>query len=398
MIMFHFSIQHVFQSGMAAKFGNRLVVAGLLLFLTAFSADVFTQTIRNPESSIDLRQRGSLTVDPVTHALQFSISLGEYAGRGGNLPIVLNYSSKVWSLRHQSTLPRIPTNPDEGPFDQIYDGKFAQDSAAGWTSTLDWVRFPAPATTEQYDNNGNPVKGQGQWMAARIYVNLPDGSKHEMRRDDGVYWTTTSTGCRTIGEECAQPNIFYNPPALNGIYYAVDGSRMKYDTATKTLSLADGSRYVFVGTRSAPESFTYYDVNGNVLTYNYAANQWTDTLGRSFQPPLPNANQVGITFGVTPREDVYQLPGLNGATQRYVLRWKYLRDPATSETVLSNPNQSLLPIGDRVSRQTCELTPSLFVSVAPCEVGPEGNDVEMIRNTAFNPVVLAEIELPNGSK
>lgn len=91
---------------------------------------------------------------------------------------------------------------------------------------------------------------------------MPDGSTHELRRDDTPY-----TG------------------AVNntGVYYAVDGSRLRYDTATPTLYLPSGARYVLGAT-----TVQFYDANGNKLSYTRSSKQWTDTLGRVISsPPSP---------------------------------------------------------------------------------------------------------------
>lgn len=64
----------------------------------------------------------------------------------------------------------------------------------------------------------------------------------------------------------------------SGTFYAVDGSRMRYDstgTDTGTLYLPDGTKYVL----GHPTS-SITDRNGNTQTYNENTRQWTDTLGR----------------------------------------------------------------------------------------------------------------------
>jgi hypothetical protein len=56
----------------------------------------------------------------------------------------------------------------------------------------------------------------------RLLVHMPDGSTHELRRDD-TPTTTHASG--------------------NNVYYSVDGSRMRYEEANDKLFLPDGSRY-----------------------------------------------------------------------------------------------------------------------------------------------------------
>jgi len=93
---------------------------------------VQAQDVRNPQSAIENRARTDLRVDPISHALQFQIPLGQYAGRAGaSLPITLNYSSKVWNIKYANT---IQCTDDPG---SLYYAEYAKSSASGWTSSLD---------------------------------------------------------------------------------------------------------------------------------------------------------------------------------------------------------------------------------------------------------------------
>ncbi len=73
---------------------------------------------------------------------------------------------------------------------------YAESTASGWTSSLDWFLWPAAnhiffngfeQPFEKYDLQGNLVSGSTyNRIVARMYVVLPDGSRHELRRDDSV--------------------------------------------------------------------------------------------------------------------------------------------------------------------------------------------------------------------
>src|SRR6266849_6709362 len=103
-----------------------------LLIIVSVATFAAAQDIRNPESAIDNRMRTDLRVDPVSHALQFQIPLGQYPGRGGtSLPITLYYSSKLWNIKYMNT---IQCTDDPG---SLYRAEYAHTSASGWTSSLD---------------------------------------------------------------------------------------------------------------------------------------------------------------------------------------------------------------------------------------------------------------------
>jgi len=150
---------------------------------------------------------------------------------------------------------------------------------------------------------------------------------------------------------------------------------MRFETGNNTLFLPDGGRYIFAARVYTEQSATQFiDRHGNTLSYNSATRQWTDTLGRVIGVPFPAAP----TAGYTP----YILPGVNGSTITYNLRWQNLTD------VRSDPSQALRYAGDRNWNEPPQtLAPSLFAS--------SGNN-RVCASAIFNPVVLSEIILPNG--
>jgi hypothetical protein len=278
----------------------------LVVILLAMATSATAQDIKNPQSAIDNQMRTDLRVDPVTHALQFQIALGQYPGRGGaSLPITLYYSSKLWNIKYMST---IQCQDDPG---SLYRAEYAKSSASGWTSSLDWPDSAGDATLEKYDanttrpsNNGNTLRLQ----IARMHVKLPDGSRHELRKDDDFHASTEN---------------------ITGLFYSVDGSRLIYDTTNSTLYLPDGSRYV-TGANGAQ---TYTDRNGNQLSYSPGTRQWTDTLGRTIGLPL-GATAVGDGVGLSNSDDTYSIGGVGGTSLSYTLRWKHLRSKQRAKQVV----------------------------------------------------------------
>jgi len=278
--------------------------------------------------------------------MQLQIPLGQYPGRGqATLPVTLNYSSKVWNIKHQST------SPCNGEPVTSYRTEFAKGSASGWTSTLGWFLPSKDLSLELYEGiTGKPAQ-QGNPTLFRImrgFVRLPDGSRHEVRKDDARH---------DLGD------------SLFGMYYAVDGSRIMHDLATNTTFLPDGSRIVGDGSGS----IQYSDRNGNFM--NYTSGTWTDTLGRTFGVPIP---------GTAPAagDVVYTLPG--GLT--YTFRWRNLAD------ALTDPTQPLRFPGDAPSAN-CTLgspQPGTLFSTQ------DANN-KILKGVLFNPVVLWQISLPNST-
>ena len=278
------------------------------------------------KTSPDQLLRGDARIDPATHALSIQIPLGVYAGRAGvNLPVSITYSSRFRHLEFDGDFQ--PYSGREYDFFYLYFDTNDGRSVAGWTASL------APPHIEGdpggYDgyfgiNVGQPG-GNDHYIQsiARMRIFLGDGSSHELRKDD-------------------IPRITAAP---DGPYYAVDGSQLRFEGTggsqdTGTLFVPDGSRYLFV----ASQATQYIDRHGNTLSYNGTSKQWTDTLGRTFTSPLSlpyAAPAVG--------NQQYVLAGINGSSLVYTYRWRYLRNPDTNETVLTDPNQEVRRTGNTAS-------------------------------------------------
>jgi hypothetical protein len=173
------------------------------------------------------------------------------------------------------------------------------------------------------DNN---YAGQNFYVG-RILLHLPDGSTHELRKND------------TPGNSSS---VTYN-----GIFTAIDGSRIKYNADNSTIYLPDGSRYWL----TAPNGVQYFDRNGNTLTYNTTSKQWTDTLGRVINEIPLNNSTVGYVD--------YLIPGLGGVNQKYILRWQKLGE--TGVMTFSEPLR--FPGNRKYGYQSVGVSPSLFSRV-----------------------------------
>jgi RHS repeat-associated protein len=325
------------------------------------------QDIQYTDNSPDKTLRSSLTVDPATRALSITIPLGAYPGRAGmHLPVSISYTSKVWGVEFDGDA----EDQNHRPI-WMYVAKYSEGLAAGWSSSLDRPKIEY-GFEEGYDGfNAQPGGAQVNIkVVPRIYVTMPGGARHELRKGD-------------------LPIVYDAAFLLSGSYHAVGESLMRFDFGSMTLFMPDGSRYVF---ESVPgeglRANRHIDRHGNAITYDPLTKRWADTLGRTFGLPIPNQPGVSPTVGDTS----YALPGVGGGTMTYTLRWRRLRDPQTGASVLTDPTQELRFPGDwncgSIPLQAT--SPSLFTSTvngtkALCTWGSE----------RFNPVVLAEVVLPN---
>jgi RHS repeat-associated protein len=350
------------------KAGKLMIATLAWCCLCLVPSPAVAQDERNPQSSVGNRERTDLRVDPVTHALQFQIPLGQYPGRAGTgIPVVLNYSSKLWNVKYMNTQQCSGGDPGS-----LYKVEYAKSSSSGWTETLGWFNSGTGSddpSRELYDatTTRTSTRSTNYRKIARMYVTLPDGSRHELRKDDNFHDMNES---------------------ITGLFYSVDGSRLIYDTTTRTLYMPDGSRYITAidSTTGQPTVDTFIDRNGNQLTYNNSTKQWTDTLGRTFGLPLPTAG-VGDAVGLGEQDTTYSIPGVGGALT-YTLRWKHL----STAGVISEQetDQTLRYKGDYTTNCHAGTGYSwLFTS-------PGGTFDGFFKSNLFDPVVLSQIVLPNG--
>src|SRR5713226_7948449 len=332
----------------------------LIVFCTGIAS---AQDIQYAQNTTDQNKRSSLTVDPASLGMTVQIPLGGYPGRAGaSLPIVLQNSSKVWHMEYGGN---AGLNPHANGW--VYP---AYEANGGWTMSLSPPSLKSADLSKSYTVDGGPecvahcVPESYTYMIYRIEVHMPDGSAHEVRKDDAAVLVDSN-----------------HPYNSDGTYYAVDGSRLRLECHTgvnappNVLYLPDGSRYVYASDYS---SVSYIDRNGNTLVYNLGSRQWTDTLGRVIGLPLQGAPSVG--------DSTYLLPGIGNSSVSYTLRWKRLGD------ALTDPNQALRYVAtysDCDLQTTSYHSPSLFSTGTSC-------DGDEFYNQLFNPVLLSEVVLPNG--
>jgi hypothetical protein len=339
---------------MVRSTGLCVLVAVVLLMTPSTNK---AQAVQYTKNKPDQVFRSSLRVDPSTLGLSIEVPIAGYPGRGGtSLPINLSYSSKQWRIEFEESwlsnggLLRTESIP-----------KFSEWAKAGWTTSADIPIIEWTGASAQYNFDGTPFCGDcgdsGGYYINRIQVHMPSGASHELRLND----TPTTS------------------PATVGTYYAVDGSNLRYESSSYTegtLYLPDGSRYVLNAS-----STQYIDRNGNTLTYNVTNRQWTDTQGRVLDVPLPNSPSA-TTY-------TYNLPSATGTPVSYSVRWSTLANALTNPSELHYKTNMTFGIGETWNPRS----PALFNGDGGSRLydGP-GFPV----SEKFNPVVLAEIILPNG--
>lgn len=470
------------------------VLASLIIFI---SAGLFFAQGNSQQSGdkADQKLKSTARINPITHAMEFSLPLGNYPGRAGNaLPVAISYSSKLWAMEmsnyhHDSYT--VPSNPQYVTHEVLeatdVTARFSEKAIAGWTSSLrspeigdgqvynaagglyhssfappsnviidgwdcEWTQpqlradvscpsgwalvrfyrcrlidlpmdpidlgedvlgcetfFPPPGGWPTPSPTPTPVEPQLPTPAPEVphtvnqlTVIMADGASHEFRADDQVCNHHTGIGCGDADRS----------------YLSVDGTGMRFepsetlpdDSERPVLHLQDGGQYIFPETMNGivyGSAEKFVDRNGNVSTYNKTTRTWTDTVGRQIADPLPKPGPFP-DLAVGPQ--TYNIKGINNANVPYELNWQRLED-----VLESGDSRNLKPLG----RDRCS---SVSPTLVDGEVLFESQDlpnggVEILGSTRykrqirtctsgwgviplglFDPIVLEEVKLPNGSK
>ena len=315
-----------------------------------------------------------------SHAMTIEVPLADYPGRGIGLPVTLRYSTGgLWRVGFINTVPL-----GQSVRRSVTEAIYAEHSTAGWTTSLDVPKIEWPRQNDIYWYTGKPYTQGTQspytFRIARLFVHMPDGSTHEMRKGDAVY----------------QDNAVIDKV---GTFYAVDSSRMRYDstgTSSGTLYLADGTRYIISST-----STQYIDRNGNTLNYNATSRQWTDTLGRVIGMPWPANPGAG--------DYTYTLPGVGASSVVYTLKFRSLSTALTpgssalrplADYYLPDPNSA--PTGQAFGNFPQVTQQSALFSSGYADPEETTQSYTYVVghgqsfSSLFDPTVLAEISFPNG--
>jgi hypothetical protein len=272
-----------------------LLTSSFLLILIVSPLGIFAQGAN--KNGADRNLRGSGRVNSSTLATEVDIPIGGYPGRGLNLPINLSYSSKVWRMEAGAPQPIVNSPGCLYPNSPV----FGENSAGGWTSSLQIPYVEYSALNAFYDANGRPVSEQCLTSGAdsygyirRLMIHLPGGETHEMRMNDDVIIYPSTSNCTDPNSQQCNANDINLPANWTGWYTAADGSNLRYyeDRANNVyyLLLPDGSKLDFSASTQTSQTSVIRagtrltERNGNFITYNqpttqYPNGSWTDTLG-----------------------------------------------------------------------------------------------------------------------
>lgn len=385
----------------------------LLTFLLVTGG--FGQSVQHTENNADQALRGSGRVNPSTLGMEIDIPLGSYPGRGINVPISLNYSSKVWRMDYSHS---DPGGIITGGCRAINNAKYSENSASGWTTSLATPYIEYVGRDNLFDSNGFPLGSSDQTLCdpeappnyaqnayvRRLTIHLPGGQTHELRADDTVeiYPPNSYCGPNPPAGTVCPTNFPFSQHNWDRTFYAVDGSNIKYiedsttTPATYRLLMPDGSFYDFSSslssvnpTTTARKAIKYTDRNGNYISYNEQTGVWTDTMGRTLTAPIGTSAPSAPTPTNEPLE--YSMPGMTG---KYKFHWKRLKGSSEAESGLTNFSQDLRYHGDKLhmtSNGNWASIPAGSSSLFNSEW-----DSYVLADGLFNPIVLTEIELPTG--
>ncbi|MEZ5306288.1 MAG: RHS repeat-associated core domain-containing protein [Pyrinomonadaceae bacterium] len=375
-------------------------VASLLLFSALFLLPIVLDAQIHNENSRDSVLRGTGRVNETTLGMEISINLGSYPGRGIEVPVTIQYSSKVWRIDYVNSQSAV-NNPNSCI--KLNSPKFSEHSASGWTSSLDIPYIEYVGMDNLYNERGFPLadgcgtevpESDPEWDRAyvkRISFHIPGGGTYELRAGDGVTMIPFGDNQTT--------------PDFDDVFYSTDGSNLKYTEDSRNgiykMQMPDGSVYLFASSLlrsnadrlSIRKAISQSDRHGNKLLFDNSANSLTDTIGRNLAAPFDLKPPSTPTGPDSPK--VYSLPAANGSTLDYKFHWKHLNGGSQDESALTDiddPQYRLRHIADRASANPSvpPRTDSLFVSDFESWVHDAGAPL-------FNPVVLKTIETPIGN-
>lgn len=254
-------------------------------------------------------------------SLSISLPMGTSGGRGFTMPISLNYSSKVWSLAHESVYDPVhqidkmsvySSYGAEGTYSDIY-----QRLAPGWTvSGVPSLKVQS-VSINPCSSNGLPL-----YSLTKVSVVLPDRCEIELR-DDQTDGAPLYIGCVVA------------TPYRGSRWHATNGSGAIFISETDnvlvpgTLVTGDGMRYHFVNSVGPGGASARCDLitdrNGNQIsiTYSYVVStghletDFIDQLGRTTKieenAPDPGNSSIILPLLVT-------LKGYQNTTQYYKVK------------------------------------------------------------------------------
>ena len=292
---------------------QKALISILLMFGCLIQARAQTQTQYDkgtpPQFAAGVSSMGSYvstelgTVNLCNGSLNFNIPLGKIGGRGNlELPLVLSYSSKVWSASMD-----VDTERESGTEQSVafadYDNQssFAGMSAPGWSLrggiylTSRFVRIKRIMS--------GPSEGCYSYGLHKLTLNLPDRGEVEFR-DDATNGAPLPLGC---SEQMASRGTRWHATDGSGTIFINDVDNGVALSPTPNLS---GTIILADGTRLGSTTNGYIvDRNGNRIGGTWDG--WMDQLGRTttIQYGVQDPDNPSVTLAL-----LITIPGYQGTS------------------------------------------------------------------------------------
>jgi hypothetical protein len=263
------------------------------------------------------------TVNLSNGALNINLPIGSVGGRGFQIPITLNYSSKIWSAgKGDDTYSGIERDIYErtggpGAASVAYASYAASDFQLDYYNRIapGWTIGAPPLLRKQYMGlSPNTATHCGApYSLTKLTLIMPDKSEVSFRDDqtDGAPLPsmTDNQGCYLLDGN--RGTRWHSSDGSNTVFISDQANGVVADNLSGEVITSDGTRYHFTNLTSSgmARCDRITDRNGNQITIEYPADvdvRYTDQLGR-----VTTINGIGTsTVTVT-------LPGYNGQSRQY---------------------------------------------------------------------------------
>ncbi len=250
------------------------------------------------------------TVNLTNGGLNFNIPLGTVGGRGNvQLPLMLSYSSKVWSASMDVDIER-----EGGTEQSVAYADYDNQSSFGGASAPGWTLRAGVYMSVKFVKIKRVIGGQSPgcytYGLHKLSLNLPDKGEIEFR-DDATDGAPLALNCNT--QQTASRGTRWHATDGSGAIFINDVDNgvglFPSPNLSGTIIFADGTRL------GSTTSGAIVDRNGNKITGTFTG--WTDQLGRnvSIQTGATDPDNPSVTLAV-----LITISGYQGAPRYYKIR------------------------------------------------------------------------------
>ena len=330
--------QIIYRNGLA----QQLIVAMILSVTVCLTVQGQTWTQYDqgtpPQHAAGVAPLGSYlstgigNVNLANGSLNISLPMGAAGGRGFEIPITLNFNSKVWSTAHETAFDpqrRIDVSMAYARYGAAdLEGDIFDRVAPGWKVS------GTPIIRVQHVYINQCVQGYHLYHLTKLTVVLPDKGEIQMRDDlhegEPLYAGCVSTFVEDRGRRWHATN------GSGAIFISDNPNGVVDNDLAGTLIMPDGTRYRFqndtggFGTSRLSRCMSITDRNGNQITINrytdpldsaHITTDYIDQMGRTVKvehnAPDPANPSVKLAVLVT-------VKGYLGAAQYYKVKTDFL--------------------------------------------------------------------------